>query len=94
MFSKELVKSAYKLANQKYFEKKYEAQFQSMVDAANRRDKCIVFSREQCPFELVKYLIEELRFSMFGRIEKDKWEPIFEVDKFEIENYKEFKVCW
>jgi hypothetical protein len=31
---------------------------------------------------------------MFGRIEKDKWEPIFEVDKFEIEKYKEFKVCW
>ena len=94
MFNKELVRSTYKLANQKYFEEKYEKQFQSMVDAANCRDKCIVFSREQCPFELVKYLIEELRFSMFGNVKGDKWEPIFEVDKFEIENYKEFKVCW
>ena len=94
MFSKELVKSTYKLANQKYFEEKYEAQFQSMVDAANRREEGIVFSQNECPFELVKYLIEELRFSVFGNIKEDRWEPIFEVDKFEIENYKEFKVCW
>jgi len=94
MFNKELVRSTYKLANQKYFEEKYEKQFQSMVEKASCREKCIVFSQNECPFELVKYLIEELRFSMFGRIEKDKWETIFEVNKFEIEKYKEFKVCW
>lgn len=94
MFSKELIKSTYKLANQKYFEEKYKAQFQSMVDAANRREKCIVFSQNECPFELVKYLIEELRFSMFGSLKCDNWETIFEVDKFEVEKYKEFKVCW
>ena len=94
MFNKELVKNTYKLANQKYFEEKYEAQFQSMIEAANRREKDIVFSRNECPFELVKYLIEELRFSMFGSLKDDKWETIFEVDKFEIEKYKELKVCW
>ena len=94
MFNKELVKSTYRLANQKYFEEKYEAQFHFIIEAANSRQNFVIFSPKQCPFELVKYLIEELRFSVFGNIKEDRWETIFEVDKFEIEKYKEFKVCW
>lgn len=91
MFNKELVKSTYKLANQKYFEEKYKTQFQSMVDAANSREKCIVFSQNECPFELAQYLMDELKFSLC-RFEKGYWVPIFEVE--ELKNCKEVQVRW
>lgn len=91
MFSKELVKSTYKLANQKYFEDKYEAQFQSMINAANRREKCIVFSQNECPYELAQYLMDELGFSLY-RLQKDYWVPIFEVE--EAKNCGEVQVRW
>lgn len=91
MFNKELVRSTYKLANQKYFEEKYEKQFQSMVDAASCREKSIVFSQNECPYELALYLMDELGFSLC-RFEKDYWIPIFEID--EVKGCKEIQVRW
>lgn len=91
MFSKELVKSTYKLANQKYFEENYKAQFQSMVDAANRREKRIVFSQNECPYELAQYLMDELRFSLY-KLQENYWVPVFEIE--ELRNCKEVQVRW
>ena len=91
MFNKELVKSTYKLANQKYFEEKYEKQFQSMINAASRRERYIVFSQNECPYELAQYLMGELEFSLY-RLQEDYWVPIFEVE--ELKNCKEVQVRW
>lgn len=91
MFSKELVKTTYKLANQKYFEEKYEAQFQSMIAAARCRERSIVFSQNECPYELAQYLMDELGFSLY-RLQEDYWVPIFEIE--ELRNCKEVQVRW
>lgn len=91
MFSKELVKSTYKLANQKYFEEKYEKQFQSIVDAAHRREKSIVFSQNECPYELAQYLMDELGFGLC-KFEKNYCVPIFEIE--EAKNCERILVKW
>lgn len=91
MFNKELVRSTYKLANQKYFEEKYKTQFQSIVDAANHREKSIVFSQNECPYELAQYLMNELGFGLC-RFEKDYWVPIFEIE--ETKNCERIQVRW
>ena len=91
MFSKEAVRKVYKLANQDYFEERYKEQFQSILDAANRREKSIVFSQNECPYELALYLMDELGFSLC-RFEKDYWIPIFEID--EVKGCKEIQVRW
>lgn len=91
MFSKEAVRSVYKLANQNYFEEKYNAQFQSILDAANNRSKYVVFSQNECPFELAQYLMDELGFGLC-KFEKDYWTPVFEIE--EVKNCKEVQVRW
>ena len=91
MFSKELIKSTYKLANQKYFEEKYKAQFQSMTDAASCREKYITFSQNECPYELAQYLMDELGFSLY-KLQEDYWIPVFEIE--ELKNREEVQVRW
>ena len=91
MFSKETVRKVYKLANQNYFEEKYKEQFQSILDEANNRRTYVIFSQNECPFELAQYLMDELKFGLWG-FKEDRWIPIFEIE--EVKNCERIQVRW